>query len=190
MIWFTSDLHFGHESVITYCNRPFESLGLMHAALVKNWNKCVQEKDTVYVLGDLALCSFKDFAPIASQLRGNKILIRGNHDHYSEGQYNKLGFQVYHEIKMKLAGNMVRLSHYPYALPWYKRPFAYKSELRFMDKRPPRIPGEILIHGHTHTKYRSIDNRIHVGVDAWGYRPVAATEIESLIGKMRKEQGE
>lgn len=182
MIWFTSDLHFGHAGVIRYCGRPFTTLEEMHEALIKNWNECVREGDTVYVLGDLALCPFRDFEPIAKRLKGRKILIRGNHDAYSEGQYARAGFTVYHELKMKLAGSIVRLSHYPYAMPWWKRPFAFKSELRFMEKRPPQIPGEFLLHGHTHMHYKRRGNMIHVGVDAW-HRPVSQREIESLIGK-------
>ncbi len=181
MIWFTSDLHFGHEGVIRYCNRPFANLDEMHAALIKRWNERVRPDDTVYVIGDLALCHFSVFAPLAAQLNGTKILIQGNHDHYSVGQYRKLGFTVYREVTMKLAGKIVRLSHYPYALPWYKRLLAFKSELRFMDRRPPRIPGEILIHGHTHMKYQSAGNRIHVGVDAWNFYPASLSQIERLI---------
>ncbi len=184
MIWFTSDLHFGHKGILDYCKRPFASLDEMHDTLIKRWNECVRPEDTIYVCGDMALCPFRDFEPIGKQLNGQKYLIRGNHDGYSEGQYAKVGFTVFHELKMKLAGQMVRLSHYPYALPWYKRPFAFKSELRFMEKRPPRIDGEVLMHGHTHTTYRQADNRIHVGVDAWDYYPVSSREIESILGKM------
>lgn len=186
MIWFTSDLHFGHVGVIRYCNRPFQTLEEMHAALITRWNECVRDDDLIYVLGDLALMPFRDFEPIAKQLNGRKILIKGNHDHYSEGQYARAGFTVYHELKMKLAGHMVRLSHYPYALPWWMRPFAFASELRYMDKRPPRIPGETLLHGHSHVKWRQAsDSRIHVGVDAWDFYPASIREIESLLGSKK-----
>lgn len=183
MIWFTSDLHFGHEGIIRYCNRPFDDLDHMHSILVSRWNECVRPEDTIFVCGDLALCPFRNFEPIGKRLNGTKYLIRGNHDSYSEGQYKKLGFTVFHELKMKLAGHTLRLSHYPYALPWYKRPFAFKSELRFMNKRPPRVTGETLVHGHTHTSYREAPSRIHVGVDAWDFYPASAREIESILGK-------
>jgi calcineurin-like phosphoesterase family protein len=183
MIYFTSDLHFGHEAILRYSNRPFESLEHMHNALVKNWNNCIEDKDIVYVLGDLALCPYKQFVSWGEKLKGRKILIKGNHDSYSDGQYNKLGFDVYHEIKLKIAGNMCRLSHYPYALPWHKRFFAFKSELRFMDRRPPKIEGEFLLHGHTHASHKRVDNRIHVGTDAWNYSPVSIREIESVMNR-------
>jgi len=187
MLWFTSDLHFGHEAVIRYANRPFTDLATMHEALITNWNQRVKPDDTIYVVGDLALCRFSDFEPLAQRLQGRKFLIQGNHDHYSLAQYGRVGFTVLQEAKLKLAGRMVRLSHYPWALPWWKRPFAYKSELRFMELRPPRVPGEILMHGHTHQRYRTTqDGRLHIGVDAWDYRPVSAREIESLLSQMGK----
>lgn len=187
MIWVTSDLHLGHEGVIKYCKRPFPSLLAMHEALISLWNARVRPEDTVFVLGDLSFMRFAEFLPIALRLNGKKILVKGNHDHYSDSQYNKAGFAVYHEIKMKLAGFDVRMSHYPYALPWHRRLFAYPSELRFMDRRPPKVPGEFLLHGHTHTKHRLVGNRIHVGVDAWDFRPVALYELESLM--MKKKEG-
>lgn len=183
MIWFISDTHWGHNSILTYCQRPFKDVTEMNEALIINWNKCVQPQDTIYVVGDMALCPFKEFEPMAKRLNGTKILIQGNHDHYSIGQYNKLGFTVFQEVKMKIAGKTVRLSHYPYALPWYKRPFAFKSELRFMDRRPPKIEGEWLIHGHCHAKYKRVGNRLHVGVDANNFRPVSIQEIESWMSK-------
>lgn len=157
----------------------------MNEELIKRWNERISPTDTVYVLGDMALCPYKEFEPIAKRLNGIKYLIKGNHDKYSEGQYRKLGFTVFHELKLKLAGQMVRLSHYPYSLPWYKRLFAFKSELRFMDRRPPRVKGEWLMHGHSHVKWQLADNenRIHIGVDAFNYYPVSLREIESIMNK-------
>lgn len=185
-VYFTSDPHFGHAAVIKYCHRPFDDLDHMHRVLIANWNQRVKNTDTIYVLGDMALCPFKEFEPIAKQLNGIKFLIKGNHDHYSYGQYQKLGFTVLEEAKIRLAGKTIRLSHFPYALPWYKRLFAFKSELRFMDRRPPKIKGEYLMHGHTHMKYKRVGNRLHVGVDAHNFKPVSASEIESLIFKGSK----
>jgi calcineurin-like phosphoesterase family protein len=186
--WLTSDVHIGHAAVIDYCKRPFTSLEHMHEEIIKRWNSRVKPEDLIYVCGDFALCSYKEFVPLAKQLNGTIKLVLGNHDHYSQAQYNALGIEVCHELKLKIAGQMCRLSHYPYALPWYKRPFAFKSELRFMEKRPPKIPGEFLIHGHVHTKYKMAQNRIHVGQDAWNHYPVSFREIESLMNNYLKEK--
>ena len=53
MIFFTSDLHLGHENCIRLCNRPFSSIEEMDETLIENWNHKVTGKDTVYILGDL-----------------------------------------------------------------------------------------------------------------------------------------
>lgn len=186
MLWFTSDLHFGHKNVIEYTGRPFSTKEEMHGVLITNWNKKVQPQDTIVIAGDLALCTFKEFEPIATQLNGKKILVQGNHDHYSKGQYEKLGFDVYQELVMNLCGHRVRISHFPYAPTAEQRLTCFPSELRFLERRPPRVEGEFLIHGHTHMKIREEDNRIHVGVDAWNYSPVSLREIESILSKKVK----
>ena len=57
MIYLTSDLHFNHVNILKYepVNRPFETLEEMNETLIANWNAKVSAKDTVYVLGDLAM---------------------------------------------------------------------------------------------------------------------------------------
>ena len=49
MIFFTSDLHLGHENCIRLCNRPFSSIEEMDETLIENWNHKVTGKDTVYI---------------------------------------------------------------------------------------------------------------------------------------------
>ena len=53
-IFFISDLHFDHANIIRYCNRPFKSKEEMNRAIIKNWNSTVKDKDSVYILGDVA----------------------------------------------------------------------------------------------------------------------------------------
>jgi len=54
---------------------------------------------------------------------------------------------------------------------------------RYAELRPVRRKGEVLIHGHTHLKRKLHENMIHVGVDAWDFRPVLYEEIEEMILK-------
>lgn len=54
MIYFTSDLHFNHENIIKYCNRPFKNIDDMDNYLINYWNKIIRTKDIVYILGDFA----------------------------------------------------------------------------------------------------------------------------------------
>lgn len=51
MIYFTSDTHFGHENVIRFAGRPYETVAQMNHALVANINARVQPRDELYILG-------------------------------------------------------------------------------------------------------------------------------------------
>lgn len=51
----TSDVHFGHNNIIKYCNRPFQNSDEMDITIINNWNKIVNPDDEVYILGDFAL---------------------------------------------------------------------------------------------------------------------------------------
>ena len=78
MIFFTSDTHFNHKAIISYCSRPFESVEEMNDRLIDNWNQVVKPSDTVYHLGDFALyCN--DIEQIRKKLNGKINLIQGNH---------------------------------------------------------------------------------------------------------------
>ena len=52
--WYTADLHFGHENVIKFCNRPFRSANHMDAVLMQNLWAMVGRKDALWIIGDFA----------------------------------------------------------------------------------------------------------------------------------------
>lgn len=82
MILFTSDTHFGHENVLKFTDRPWETIQQMNSVIVANINARVGMNDELYILGDF---SFKMTAQDAYGLR-KKItckkvhLVPGNHD--------------------------------------------------------------------------------------------------------------
>ena len=47
MVYYISDLHFGHANIIKLCNRPFSDVNEMNEALIANWNNKVTNGDTV-----------------------------------------------------------------------------------------------------------------------------------------------
>ena len=80
-IFFTSDLHFGHDNIIRFDHRPFDSVEEMDQAIIERWNKKVtNNNDLVYILGDVSWYDDVKTASIVRQLRGKKVLILGNHD--------------------------------------------------------------------------------------------------------------
>ena len=52
-VFFTADLHFGHENVIKLDGRPFANVEEMDEELIRRWNAKVGKGDLVYVLGDM-----------------------------------------------------------------------------------------------------------------------------------------
>lgn len=74
-----SDTHFGHANIIKLADRPFKNVDEMNKTIINNWNSIVNDEDIVYILGDF---SFKGKSAdyYAKQLKGRKILIKGNHD--------------------------------------------------------------------------------------------------------------
>ena len=54
---YTSDLHFGHENVIRFDDRPFSDIEEMDRTLIEMWNARVRDEDTVYIVGDVCFRS-------------------------------------------------------------------------------------------------------------------------------------
>lgn len=54
MIWFTSDTHFGHENVLKFTDRPWETIWQMNDAIVDSINGKVAVDDELYILGDFS----------------------------------------------------------------------------------------------------------------------------------------
>ena len=115
MNYFISDLHFG-------CQNKFDGKTLEHDKLIKQrWNAIVHNNDTVYILGDIGReGGNKDneyLCELISTLKGNKVLIQGNHEKLKDNRLRQLFIEItpYKEITDNYNGlnhNLV-LSHYP-----------------------------------------------------------------------------
>lgn len=80
MKYFISDLHFGHEHVLDFDNRPFFKIEDHDKTLIENWNKEVNVDDEVYIIGDISFYNVTKTIEIFKNLNGKKYLIVGNHD--------------------------------------------------------------------------------------------------------------
>lgn len=181
-VWLTSDLHIGHERVATD-HRPFGSVEEHDATLAHNWRSRVTKRDVVYVLGDLAVGGLDSALALVASLPGIKHFISGNHDacHPLNRRWRSalprfLGafdtVQPFGTIRYQ--GREFLLSHFPYSDDHTDPP-------RHMQWRLPNH-GKWLLHGHTHDATQTLHgHEVHVGVDAWGFAPVALDAIHKLV---------
>lgn len=180
-IFFTSDLHFGHEKVIRFDNRPFNTVEEMDEEMIKRWNAKVGKGDIVYVLGDFIWkAATNEAVSIIRRLNGQIILIKGNHDRFLHNAAAKkalAGIKDYDDICVTLEDGTTRrciLSHY--FIPFYNG-HRYQA---------------IHLHGHSHFTEESAEEvRIttelnekgydlkiyNVGCMYWNYTPVTLDEI-------------
>lgn len=119
MNFYISDLHFDHDNIIAYDNRPYFNVEEMNNDLIKGWNSVVGKKDNGFIMGDISWANKTKTMEYLNKLNGNKFLIRGNHDENFKCCENDNGFiwiKDYAEIKDE--GRNIVLSHYP--IPIYK----------------------------------------------------------------------
>jgi calcineurin-like phosphoesterase family protein len=225
--FFTSDLHFSHKTVAKLrgfteppvkCDEPehFNPCNLCapgdtvahDAAVIANWNSVVRPEDFVWVLGDVGMGHVERFADSLIRLNGRLHLITGNHDDPWPGNRDSFKFQrnwldyfesVQAFARRRVDGKVVLLSHFPYDGDHTDDPRA--TQFRLRDE------GEILLHGHLHTKNKItplpvtecffcsallndgpcnhndqvVSRQIHVGLDAWDLKPVPMQAIQELI---------
>lgn len=180
-VFFTADLHFGHENVLRFDHRPFASIEEMEWELIRRWNAKVRKADLVYVLGDFIWKSGSNDTPgLIKSLNGQIILIKGNHDRFLHNAAAKsvlAGVKDYDDICVTLEDGTKRrciLSHY--FIPFYN---GHRREA-------------VHLHGHSHTTEEAVEERrfvkelndkgynlkvYNVGCMYWNYEPVTLDEI-------------
>ncbi len=131
MIYYISDMHFGHNNVMRYDKRPFDTVTRMDETLVNNWNARVSGEDTVYVLGDAFFKGEERSLEILRRLNGKKHLIKGNHDRV-KGRLGQEWESVADYAEITDGETFVVLSHYP--MLFYNR----------------QHYGAVMLYGHVH----------------------------------------
>lgn len=197
-VFFTSDLHFGHEKVALI--RGFDDIYEHDIAVMEAWCSVVKPKDQVWVLGDIAVSNPSAALTILAALPGEKHLIWGNHDqghpmhrdsHRKGQRYTYPAFRdggVFASAqafaRRKVGGFNVLLSHFPYTGDTATRNVDRHQEYRLADYGLP------IIHGHTHSARpwsTSGDDtpQIHVGLDARNLTPVSLDQVAGELEACR-----
>lgn len=174
-IFITADSHFYHKNILDFEPRPFNSVDEMNAGLIETWNSVVRKTDTVYHLGDFCFGNVKEWLDVLNQLRGNIVLIKGNHDKTKivrrvlrEGylsEYYSLGTVI------KAEGMILNLSHYPLLIG--------------------TRPNNFSIHGHLHSQDSGFINHVNVGIDSTFAKSIGKTfgtpiEFDELVRYMKE----
>lgn len=118
--YYISDLHLGHDNVLRFDNRPWNTLDEMHEAIVERWNTTVSKSDDIYILGD-AIWNNEIGVDVMRRLNGRKHLIRGNHDRFTAASKSLyVSIDDYSEISDEAFGEKYKviMSHYP--MPFYR----------------------------------------------------------------------
>ena len=189
-VWFTSDLHIGHDKV--NLDRFPEFTMETEDLLAYRWDQQVREDDIVWVLGDISSGKTPDqWAALdwIDRRPGRKRLILGNHDgphpaHRDAHKWTRPYVEVFEHVStaarirvpMAEGHRTALLSHFPYNGD-------HSAEDRYVQWRL-RDEGELLVHGHVHSKTISsaeYPRMFHVGVDAVGPQLVSLEELSLWI---------
>ena len=173
-VYFTSDLHLGHKSVLSI--RPqFFDINEHDELLIQKWNRKVKMKDEVYILGDLSFRAENPISFYLSRLKGRKHLIIGNHDGHWMRHINDMKdyFESVDYLRtIKFEKKQITLCHYP-MLEW--------PGSRYVESGT-----SFLIHGHIHNETNSEvydyikkcqPHALNAGVDINGFEPVTFEEL-------------
>lgn len=186
-LFYTSDLHFGHNRGFLYEPRGFKTIQEHDAAIIENWNKIVKDNDIVYLLGDTMLNDNENGIKCLDALNGHIFLIRGNHD--TNNRLNQIqdncknivtgghGWDFPYADVQKINGYTFYLSHYPTMTSYIENMAPLKNHI-------------INLHGHTHSKnkfYQDIPFMYNVALDAHNNTPVSFDEIITDI-EVKKDE--
>jgi len=172
MDYVTADLHLRHSNIIEFERTQFKSIEEHDQYIVKQWNSIVKDSDRVFILGDIGFKPFSELGKLIKQLKGHKILIKGNHDQMVIGDAINMGFEIMYNHPIYYNDHII-LSHEPLKEAW-DNPYVYN------------------IHGHCHNSlYITANNYFNVNIATTNYRPVSLTNFVSaaqLKCKKRRER--
>lgn len=208
MIWFTSDTHFAHSNICYATSkwhdketttRKFDSIQEMNRAMIENINKCVQQDDTLYFLGDWCMAGIENYYNFWKQLICKNIyFVPGNHD--QQLKKGKPIPKLYREYDGNITDVMPTHDHFRLLYP--ADLFTVLPELTTLIVEKQKIvlshypieqwedmdQGTIHLHGHCHGKINSCETnrkykRMDVGLDWKEFRPYSLDEILKIMEK-------
>lgn len=175
MIYFTSDLHLGHDQEFIWGARGFNSVTEMNEKIITRWNSRITKDDDVYVLGDLVMGGVEN-VELLKQLNGKIHIIYGNHD----GPKKREAYAKLENVVECGWANMIKYKKYNFYLSHYPTITDNEDIVEIVS------PKECVINlfGHTHQFDDFYDTNdgynfrmYHVGVDSHDCFPVPIDEV-------------
>lgn len=197
----TADPQYGSQNLFDYLpqRKAFGTMESLHDTLVKNWNQVVSKDDLVLCLGDFTQ-NVKDvewsrslIETYTRQLRGDKILIRGNHDAEDTSWYYDCGWNGVIEFAVVLEGEQIEWLNAPSSFAAgviceiqgirilfshfaifedEKLDRRYLLEKAWLRELFERYDCAINIHGHSHTRVIDDPRCVCACVEFTEFKPV------------------
>lgn len=172
-IWFTSDYHFDHKNILKFCpNRKFSSVEEMNRAIIDNHNELVGENDTVIFQGDFCFGNIDQWRQHRSQLNGDFILIRGNHDKFQHNQMRDMFNGIYDRLEVKIKDEELK--------DGWQNIICDHYALRVWDRSHH---GTWHTYAHSHGSLPDDPNSLScdIGVDCWDMKPVSYEQLKNCM---------
>lgn len=167
MYKYISDLHFGHQSIIEKCNRPFHSIEEMNATMIRNINEATDCDDILMILGDVACYGYNPVQELEA-IHCRKVLIIGNHDRslISHHSFRKQFLDIRESELLNDKGFRLFLAHFPHA-EWDGY---WKGRYHFYGHIHNSTMGAALI-------MAQYTNAVNVSADVLDFTPKSAVEL-------------
>ena len=179
-------MHFGHEVICTFANRPFDCGKKIDNVMIENWNNTVPADGLTFVLGDIGKLNKVQIVETMNKLNGRKILLRGNHDAiYKESVLLSVFEEVYDLLYIRIRDD--KTSKYQYIVLSHYPMFDWQSSFR----------GAWQLFGHLHTrglvefdylKTKLFPTQYDVGVDNNNFTPVSFYDVKRIISEQKKDK--
>lgn len=181
--YITSDWHFFHKNMIgengfVGVRKKYKTIEQMNEALLLSINSLVTNDDILIHCGDISMHSkHKEVYDLLTQIKGQLILIKGNHDtsklftYINNNNYllgNGKPKFITEEIgrRIKKDGSVFYITHYP---------------LHIGENRKNMYN----LCGHIHENYAQFSNILNIGVDSpehpFGFQPMLLEDAINLV---------
>ena len=161
MIYFTSDLHLGHDKIIDFERIKFKTIEEHDNDIYKNIST-LHSSDKLYILGDLGKID-----PIkwhSYNIKCKIYLLKGNHDKSKDYIYNRFGIEII---------------NFP----------MYYTERIIISHEPVLVEDDVLnLHGHLHCSRLDLKNYYNVNYYLNNCKFITIREVMSMLANIPKNK--